>query len=68
VIDGIEALQPQLNELALRSGEELLRAHQRVRTAARLRGGRQRVETQTPPDVLGLYIYLPLLSAAGGGR
>jgi hypothetical protein len=63
VIEGSEALQPHLNELALRSGEQLLRAHRRVRTAARLRGVRQRVETQVLPDVLGVYIYLP---AAGG--
>jgi hypothetical protein len=63
VIESSDALLPHLNELALRSGEELLRAHRRVRTAARLRGVRQHVEAQTPPDVLGIYVYLP---AAGG--
>ena len=64
VIDGSEALQPHLNDLAQRAGDELLQAHRRVRQAARLRGMRQRVETQIPPDVLGVYIYLP----AGGGH
>jgi SNF2 family DNA or RNA helicase len=64
VIDEIEVLHPHLNELAERAGEELLLAHRRVRQAARLRNMRQRVEAQTPPDVLGIYIYLP----AGGSH
>ena len=31
-----------------------------VRPAARLKGVRYRVEPQRPPDVLGLYVYLPV--------
>jgi hypothetical protein len=54
-----------LDALAARRGEELLAAHRRVRTAARLRGIQQRVEPQIPPDVLGIYIFLP---APMGGR
>ncbi|NVM23238.1 MAG: hypothetical protein HWN68_15820 [Desulfobacterales bacterium] len=41
--------------------EELLQAHRRVRTAARLRGLRYKVEPHLPPDVLGIYVYLPVI-------
>jgi superfamily II DNA or RNA helicase len=68
VVEGSETLKPHLNELALRSGEELLRAHRRVRTAARLRGVQQRVEAQVPPDVLGVYVYLPAAGPGQGGH
>jgi hypothetical protein len=39
--------------------DELLDAHRRVRTAAATKGVRYRVEPQLPPDVLGIYVYLP---------
>ena len=41
--------------------EELLHAHRRVRTATRLRGLRYKVEPHLPPDVLGIYVYLPVI-------
>lgn len=59
VLDGFDALRPHLNEVAVRRGEELLEQHRRVRTAARWQGVSQRVEAQLPPDVLGVYVYLP---------
>jgi hypothetical protein len=62
--DGFEAVWPHLDNLARRRGEELLQAHRRVRTAARLRGVQQRVEPQLPPDILGVYVFLPTI----GGR
>jgi hypothetical protein len=37
----------------------LLEQHRRVRTAARMQGVSQHVEPQLPPDVLGVYVYLP---------
>ncbi|MHB1042628.1 MAG: helicase-related protein [Eubacteriales bacterium] len=52
-------LAPYLNESARLRGEELLQAHRRVRTASRQTGVSYRVEPQLPPDVLGIYIYLP---------
>ena len=51
-----EALE-QLN-VPYRDGE-LLEAHQRVRRASKIRKVRYRVEPQLPPDVLGIYVYLP---------
>ncbi len=49
--------------MAKQRGNELLGAHTRVRQAARLRGIRYRVEPQMPPDLLGIYIYLPTLNS-----
>jgi ERCC4-related helicase len=60
VVDGFEQIAPKLDEIARQRGNELLEAHQRVRTAARQRGVRHSVEAQLPPDVLGIYVYLPV--------
>jgi len=59
VIDGYAALEPHLNEVATRRGANLLDAHQRVRRASKVRNVQYRVEPQLPPDVLGIYVYLP---------
>jgi len=59
VVDGFEALRPHLDEAAEQRGEELLEAHRRVRSATRARGVRHRVEPHLPPDVLGIYVFLP---------
>jgi hypothetical protein len=47
--------------VAKRRGEDLLKAHRRVRHASRLKGTNQRVEPKLPPDVLGIYVFLPKL-------
>ena len=57
--DGFDLLRPALDEYAQRRGQELLEAHQRVRKASRIRNVKYRVEAQLPPDVLGIYVYLP---------
>jgi len=59
VIEGFETLQPHLEQTALQRGDELLDAHQRVRQASRIRNVRYRIEPQLPPDVLGIYVFLP---------
>ncbi len=67
VVQDFDALKPYLNEIAQKRGEELLEAHIRVREAAYQRGDRRpqhRVEAQLPPDVLGIYVFLPVI----GGR
>ena len=55
------ALESHLREVAFQRGQELLEAHTRVRTATRMQGVRHRVEPQLPPDVLGVYVYLPVI-------
>jgi len=59
VVDGFADLHPHLETVASERAAELLAAHQRVRTAARMRGVRYAVEPKLPPDVLGIYVYLP---------
>lgn len=63
VIDEFDHLRPRLNEIAEAHGKELLDAHQRVRAAARRTGVRYAIEPQLPPDVLGMYVYLPALES-----
>ena len=59
--DGFDSLRPRIEAVAYDRAEELLLAHRRVRTAARLKGIRYRVEPHLPPDVLGIYVYLPIV-------
>ena len=59
VEEGFESLRPHLDDVARQRGEELLDAHQRVRRASKVRNVQYRVEAQVPPDVLGIYVYLP---------
>jgi superfamily II DNA or RNA helicase len=64
VVDGFDHIAPTLNDIAQRRGDDLLAAHVRVREAAYRRGDRRpqhRVEAQLPPDVLGIYVFLPAL-------
>ncbi|MGB8983471.1 MAG: helicase-related protein, partial [Anaerolineales bacterium] len=59
VIDGFDSLRPHLDETAKQLGDQLLDAHQRVRFASRQKGVQTHVEPNLPPDVLGIYVYLP---------
>ncbi len=59
VEEGFDLLRPMLEQAARQRGDALLEAHQRVRRASKIRNVRYRVEPQLPPDVLGIYVYLP---------
>jgi len=59
VIDSFDSLRPHLDDTAKQLGEQLLDAHQRVRLASRHKGVQTYVEPNLPPDVLGVYVYLP---------
>lgn len=59
VLDGFDHIMPHLEHVANRRADELLEQHRRVRSASRMRGVRYAVEPQLPPDVLGIYVYLP---------
>lgn len=60
IVEGFEHIRPALEKEAHRRGSELLDAHRRVRTAAKMRDVKYRVEPHLPPDALGIYIYLPV--------
>jgi hypothetical protein len=61
VINGYKTILPHLEGVAMERGEVLLEAHKRVRTASRQKGVRYRVEPNLPPDILGIYIFLPVI-------
>ena len=61
-----EALKERLGFIAEERGEELLAAHRRVRLALEEKGIRYSVEPKLPPDVLGVYVYLPHRGAGAG--
>lgn len=63
VISDGGTLKRQLAAIAGERGQELLEAHRRVREASRERGISYDVEPNLPPDILGVYVYLP---KAGG--
>lgn len=59
VLDGMPHLTHQLNLACDERAEALLNAHLRVRQASRGKGS-LRVEAQRPPDILGIYVLLPM--------
>ena len=63
VLDHAEKVEAAVEAMAIKRGEALLEAHLRVRKSAKLRGRRPRIEANLPPDILGVYVYLPVPSA-----
>lgn len=61
VIDGYEFLRPHLEEVAKALAQKLLESHLRVRTASRQKGIQYKVEAQLPVDILGIYLFLPVI-------
>lgn len=62
VIDGFDSLLPHLEQVAWERADLLLKAHSRVRTVSGQKGIRYKIEPNLPPDVLGIYICLPVAS------
>jgi hypothetical protein len=60
VVSAIPALQSYLDKFAVKHGEKILEAHTRVRRATQARGLSNRIEAKLPPDILGIYVYLPV--------
>jgi len=59
VLDGIVDLSLHLERFTMERGEQLLDAHRRVRSAARWSGVDYDIRPELPPDILGIYVYLP---------
>jgi superfamily II DNA or RNA helicase len=59
VISDGETLREQLAAVADERGRELLEAHRRVRDVSREKGVSYEVKPNLPPDILGVYVYLP---------
>jgi superfamily II DNA or RNA helicase len=63
IVEGFNMLRPQLDIYADERAKELQESHLRVRDAALLRRSQKlEIKPELPPDVLGIYVYLP----AGG--
>ncbi len=60
VVEGFDYLREQLDSEAQARAKALLDAHNRVRAGAQIKGVRYSVEPKLPPDVLGIYVYLPV--------
>ena len=58
VTEHLPGMIPVLDEFADTRGQQLLEAHRRVRSAAGAKGS-YRID-HSPPDVLGIYIFLPV--------
>lgn len=58
------ALGDVLDARAQARADDLLDSHRRVRTGARAAKAGLRVRAQTPVDILGVYVYLPVLEGA----
>lgn len=63
-LGALPALQPQVDDVARARATALLDAHRRVRQASRGQVRGLRVEPWLPPDVLGVFVYLPAGGAA----
>lgn len=61
IAQGLDALMPKLEQEARERAGKLLQDHRRVRTASRITGVRYRVEPHLPPDLVGMYVYLPVI-------
>ncbi len=59
VIEGYEELKDHIEKQAHVLSENLLESHRRVRTASGIKGISYKVLPQLPPDILGIYVYLP---------
>lgn len=59
ILEDFDAVKPYFDEEAKRRGDELLDAHRRVRKSIDWRGVKYKVEPKLPPDILGVYVYLP---------
>jgi hypothetical protein len=58
---GVDHLQLGIEAAAQTRAAALLDAHKRVRAAARARRTEQQVQFQPPADLLGVFVYLPVL-------
>ncbi len=61
VIDGGAPLTGELSAQANRRAGALLATHRQVRAESGRHGVRYRVDAHTPPDVLGVYVLLPVI-------
>ena len=62
MIDGFAGWKGQLDISAKAFAEQALISHKKVREAAQLKNVVYRIDPKLPADVLGVYVYLPVVS------
>lgn len=66
VVDSAHELRSHIEEKSRKRAAVLLDAHRRVRQAARIKGITYEVEPKIPPDIVGIYVYLPVPQGVTG--
>jgi hypothetical protein len=66
-VQALDELTPALDKHAHDRAAHLREAHRRVRSAYKPGGRGLTVTAQTPVDILGVYVYLPLAAASATG-
>lgn len=61
VESGMENLMPHLEEYQAERADALLKAQRKVRDAAKWKNLRYKVQAQGKPDILGIFVYLPVI-------
>ncbi len=61
VNEGMDILLPHVRDVMKERAAAFLDAHRRVRDAARIKGLRYDVQPMGHPDILGVYVYLPVM-------
>lgn len=61
ILGDIDILMPELENCARRKASELYDAHTRVRISSGIKGVRYKVEPVLPVDILGVFMYLPVI-------
>lgn len=61
VLDDLTQARASLEQIVQDRSSAVLEAHQRVRAAAKQATGRYDVRPQLPPDILGVYVLLPVI-------
>jgi hypothetical protein len=60
VVSELASLHPLLETVVKERADGLLHAHIRVRADAQIKSIRYKVEPEMPPDILGIYVCLPV--------
>ena len=63
VNNNINFLQNHIDSKVIERGKEIQKAHERVRASAAQKGIKFNIEPKLPADIIGIYVYLPVLNA-----
>jgi superfamily II DNA or RNA helicase/ribosomal protein S17E len=59
IVDNIDILKFDIHKEAEKRAQDIIDAHQRVRSAAKIKGISYKIEPKLPADIIGIYVFLP---------